>query len=158
MSLETVDLSFCRSITDLGISFLIQNCSQLARLHINSCTNITDGIDAIVSGGGLEYVSLSVLPIKVGERCINTTEAVTQISKELEGWQAIGRNCKNLELLTVWGCKKLCNLGLQALGDGCDKLSMLWVYDANCCSSSALEVFERKKPGVMFFYKALVRW
>ncbi|KAI3853655.1 hypothetical protein MKW98_025172 [Papaver atlanticum] len=202
-SLETVHLPRCYSITDLGISFLVQNCRELRSLCIDSCINITgigflecahtlasleaggcklkpEGINAIVSGGGLKYLCLKRLDefeveegfAKVEERfaeveqeCINT-EAVIMISKgcpslkelflsnceevELEGWEAIGQNCKELESLFLTGCQKLCDAGLQALCDGCNKFSILYVDSRkNSCSDSALELFERTKPGVM---------
>ncbi|KAI3940822.1 hypothetical protein MKW98_030141, partial [Papaver atlanticum] len=129
------------------------------------CKLTPEGIKAIVSGGGLEFLSLSATfePAKVGD-ISNETEAVMHISKgcpllkklilrnckevELEGWKAIGRNCKNLEDLTLYRCSKLCDLGLQALCNGCNKLSRLSVDTDDSCSSSALEVFKRKKINV----------
>ncbi|KAI3951807.1 hypothetical protein MKW92_009205 [Papaver armeniacum] len=181
-SLIHVTLSGCRSITDSGLNFFLQNCGELRSLCINFCSKITgigfsecpktltflgaqrcklkpEGIKAIISGGGLEYLSLSALgPIN--------TDTVVTISKgcpflkslvldhceevQLEGWEAIGRNCKNLEYLSVYECEKLCDLGLQALSNGCSKLSR-FVLDAdnNSCSTSALDLFMRKKPGVI---------
>ncbi|MCL7037963.1 hypothetical protein MKW94_029444 [Papaver nudicaule] len=189
-SLEIVNLSCCSSITDSGISFLLQNCRKLASLSIDYCSKITgtgflecpktlthveaggcelkpEGIKAIISGGGLEYPSLSA-PFelaKAGEGSINT-EAVATISKgypllkelnltncnevELEGWGVIGQNCKNLERLTVYGCRKLCDHGLQALCNGCNKLFRLNIDDNNSCSHSVLELFQRRKPNVIF--------
>ncbi|KAI3978304.1 hypothetical protein MKX01_013102 [Papaver californicum] len=179
--LEKVKLTCCDSITDSGISFLLQNCRQLSTLHLYLCRKITgigflgcpqtlthfeadkckltpEGISAIVSGGGLEYLRLCDMPR------INT-ETITTISKgcpllkelslsdceevELQGWQAIGRNCNNLELLNVYGCRKLCDLGLPALCNGCNKLQRLYIDYENSCSSSSLELFKRKKPNVM---------
>ncbi|MCL7034240.1 hypothetical protein MKW94_020367 [Papaver nudicaule] len=159
--LETIILSRSHLITDSGIRFLLQNCRKLGSLSIDSCSKITEGIEAIVSGGGLESLSLSALfeSAKDGEGSINT-KAVVMISKgcpllkkldltncnevELEGWEAIGQNCKNLERLTAYGCRKLCDRGLQALCQGCNKLSGLFIDDKNMCSRSALELFERK--------------
>ncbi|KAI3988635.1 hypothetical protein MKX01_026999 [Papaver californicum] len=104
-SMETVNLSFCQSITDSGISFLLQNCRKLRTLYIQSCSSITgigflecpktlthleaggckltlEGINAIVSGGGLENLCLSTPYVlrEVGEGSMNT-EAVITISK-----------------------------------------------------------------------------
>ncbi|XP_026397053.1 F-box/LRR-repeat protein 12-like [Papaver somniferum] len=158
LSLESVNLSFCGSITDSGISFLLQNCRKLRSLCVESCSSITgigfvecpktlihlvaggckltpEGITAIVSGGGLEELFLSTPYVlaEVGEGPINT-EAIMTISKgcpllkilnlsdceeiELQGWEAISRNCKDLVLLNVYGCTKLCDSGLQALCNG----------------------------------------
>ncbi|KAI3994658.1 hypothetical protein MKX01_027548 [Papaver californicum] len=171
-SLEFVNLASCCSITDSGISFLVQNCHQFQSLCILSCSSITGGcklkpkgIDAIVSGGGIEYLDLSTVLYPSGERCMNT-EVVMTISKgcpllkylslsnceevELEGWEAIGRNCNNLEFLYLTGCRKLCDLGLRALRNGCSKLSELCIGNVNSCSRSAVELFKSRRPNVMF--------
>ncbi|KAI3843478.1 hypothetical protein MKW92_000630 [Papaver armeniacum] len=190
-SLKTVDLSNCCSITDSGLSFLIQKCRQLYSLCIVSCSDITgigflgcaqtltrlqaggcklkpEGIRAVVSGGGLEYLDLKTpadwLDGVDEEGCIINTEAVITISKgcpllkelflsnceevELQGWEAIGLDCKELESLFVMGCQQLCDMGLQAIWDGCNKLSELYIdREKNSCSSSILELFQHKKPG-----------
>ncbi|MCL7033649.1 hypothetical protein MKW94_022479 [Papaver nudicaule] len=194
-SLKTVYLPRCLWITDLGISFLLQKCRELHTLSIRSCINITgigflgcahtladlvaggcrltpEGISAIVSGGGLEYLNLRTSEelAEVEERFMNiNTEAIVTISNgcpllkelflsdceevELEGWKAIGQNCKELSELFVMGCQKLCDLGLQAMCDGCNKLSDLYVdREKNNCSNFALELFKRKRPGVMCLY------
>ncbi|MCL7035322.1 hypothetical protein MKW94_003849 [Papaver nudicaule] len=162
-SLKDVDFRHCDSVTDSEISLLLRNCPELVSLCFLDCSSITEGINAIVSGGGLEYVTL-YHDSKSKEGSI-TTEAIATIAKgcpllkelilsnceevELQGWQAIGRNCQKLEYLCVYGCRKLCDLGLQALCDGCNKLSRLLVDDENSCSRSALELFKRKRPSVM---------
>ncbi|RZC63621.1 hypothetical protein C5167_025364 [Papaver somniferum] len=127
----------------------MQNCRELHTLFIDSCSAVTEGIDAIISGGGLEFLSLEAPneSDKVGEKSINT-EAVMKISKELEGWEVVGQNRKNLEHLTVHGCRKLCGPGLQALSYGCDKLSSLSVDDKNSCSEAALRIFINQRPPV----------
>ncbi|KAI3943294.1 hypothetical protein MKW98_029438 [Papaver atlanticum] len=196
-SLKEVKLSGCRSITDSGISFLIQNCGELHTLSIDSCSKITgigflgcaqilssltvggcklneDGINAIISGGGLEFLSFEAPceSVEVGEKSINT-EAVIKILKacpslkdlnlkncedvELEAWEAIGQNCKNLKRLAVYGCLKLCDLGLRALREGCNNLSSLSVDNKNSCSKSAPERFRRERPDVTVNIKCMVK-
>lgn len=71
---------------------------------------------------------------------------------EVEGLEAIGLNCTNLECLIAFGCRKLCKLGLQALCNGCNKLSRLYIDDDNNCSSFAVELFKRKKPDAMICF------
>lgn len=154
----TLYLNFCSSIT--GIGFL--RCAHaLKHLEAGGCKLTPHGINAIVSGGRLEYLSLST-PYelaKAGEGSINT-EAVMTISKgcpllkkldltnsmdvQLEGWEAIGRNCKKLESLYIYGCNKLCDIGLQALSNGCDKLRTVSVDNKNSCSTDALWLFKHK--------------
>ncbi|KAI3951818.1 hypothetical protein MKW92_009216 [Papaver armeniacum] len=189
-SLKMVNLSWCFSVTDSGISFLLQNCRELRSLYIFSCSSITgigflgcpktlthldagrcelnlEGIKAIVSGGGIEWLNLNDSAynfLKVHEGYINT-ETVMTISKgcpflkelflssctevKLEGWEAIGLNCTNLEILDVCWCTNLCDQGLLALSNGCNKLSKLYVNNVNNWSRSAVELFKSKKPDVM---------
>ncbi|MCL7050392.1 hypothetical protein MKW94_020929 [Papaver nudicaule] len=196
-SLEKVDLSWCKSITDSGISFLLRNCHKLGTLRINFCSNVTgsgflgcpktltsvvanryylkqEGINAMVSGGGLEHLRFSTSSefADYEEESINT-EAVITISKgcpllrelalqncdevELEGWEAIGLNCKNLESLDLFGASRsLCDLGLIALSNGCDKLSELSFCDDHRCSSSALELFKHERPNVDVIIKQYI--
>ncbi|XP_026459113.1 F-box/LRR-repeat protein 12-like [Papaver somniferum] len=193
-SLETVNLSQCCSITDSGLSFLLQNCRELRSLGISCCSSITgvgflgcsqtltqlgaggyklnqEVINAIISGGELEYLYLETAPdesAEFKERCIINTEAVLTISKgcpllkhlflsnceevELEGWKAIGMNCKELEQLYVMGCQKLCDIGLQAICDRCNKLIEFYIDgEKNSCGSSILEHFDGKKPELILW-------
>ncbi|KAI3901900.1 hypothetical protein MKW92_047619 [Papaver armeniacum] len=194
-SLKTADLSKCCSITDSGLSCLLQNCRELLSLSISCCSRITgigflgcawtltslgaggyklnqEVINAIVSGGELEYLYLETAPYESAEfkeRCIINTEAVLTISKgcpilkelflsnceevELEGYEAISMNCKELEKLYMMGCQKLCDIGLQAICDGCNKLIEFYIdAEKNSCSSSILEhYFDGKKPEVILW-------
>ncbi|MCL7027524.1 hypothetical protein MKW94_029823 [Papaver nudicaule] len=165
-SLQIVNLSKCQLISDSGVGFISQNCRELCSLCISCCgkikgtslhgcsqtlTNLeadncnfnTEGIKAIVSGGGLEHLNLAglwrhfsftgkgleligegfainLLVLNL-EDCISVnSRTVTVISKgcpllrewnlsgcsevDLEGWQAIGWNCHNLETLNLREC------------------------------------------------------
>ncbi|XP_026437260.1 F-box/LRR-repeat protein 12-like [Papaver somniferum] len=197
-SLETVNLSNCCSITDSGLSCLLQNCRELRSLFISYCSSITgigflgcsqtlnrlgaggykhnqEVLNAIISGGELEYLYLETAPdesAKIEDASIINidTEAVLTISRgcpllkelflsnceevELEGYEAIGMNCKELEKLYVMGCQRLCDTGLQAICDGCNKLIELYIdREKNSCSSSALEQFnfKGKKPELILW-------
>ncbi|XP_026443756.1 F-box/LRR-repeat protein 12-like [Papaver somniferum] len=157
--LDSLWIGSCSKIT--GIGFL--ECpNTLTRLGAGGCELTPEGVKAIVSDGGLTILHLS--PDDFGKGWVNT-ESVMTISKgcsSLEcfnlsnckkvgrgGWEAIGQHCKNLKILHVSGCRKLCDLGLQALRNGCNKLDKLIVDDDNSCSSFALKLFKREKPGVM---------
>ncbi|KAI3978306.1 hypothetical protein MKX01_013104 [Papaver californicum] len=163
--LSSLNIEFCMSIT--GNGFL--GCPQtLTYLEAGGCKLKPEGIKAIVSSGGLEGLDLSIpLKFAIVRQEYITTEAVITISKgcpllkklwledceevELEGWEAIGRNCTNLELLSAGGCRKLCDLGLQALCNGCNKLSRLYIGRVHDCSRSAVNLFKSRKPDVMIF-------
>ncbi|MCL7037950.1 hypothetical protein MKW94_006188 [Papaver nudicaule] len=188
-SLKEVDLGHCEgitdkgvevlakcSITDLGISFLIQNCSELRSLSTACTTNITgigflgcpktlirvdalamielttEGVKAIVSGGGIRILRLSsmiplsneaVLTISKGCPLLEVLYLGTCNEVDLEGWKAVGLYCGNLEELYLPGSHKLCDQGLMALCDGCSKLSCLMVEK---WSDFGRELFKRERP------------
>ncbi|KAI3940819.1 hypothetical protein MKW98_030138 [Papaver atlanticum] len=165
--LEKVTLVDCDSITDSGVSFLLRNCRKLSTLILYSCNNITgigflgcpqtltqleadkfkltpEGIGAIVSGGGLEYLRLFENAAKVNTETIMTISKGCPLLKELslsdceevelQGWQAIGQNCKNLELLLVLECKKLRDMGLEALRNRYNKFSIFSADGGDNCT------------------------
>ncbi|KAI3952638.1 hypothetical protein MKX01_013600 [Papaver californicum] len=174
-SLTEVDLSKCCAFTDSRISFLLQNCRKLSSLTINYCSNITgmgflgcaqtltcleargcelksEGFRAIVSGGGLEQLyllhSIYYEPDENEKGCVNT-EAVMTISKGCSLLKELSLSSQ-LEVLAVMGCQQLCDRGLQAIWDGCNKLYEFGIDgEKNSCSSFGLELFMRKKPGVV---------
>ncbi|KAI3843481.1 hypothetical protein MKW92_000633 [Papaver armeniacum] len=168
--LSSLTIDFCSNVT--GIGFL--GCAQsLTLLEARGCKLTPEGFHAIVSGGALEYLYLMpsiYYELADDEKGCNIgTETVMTISKgcpllkeltlsnceevELDGWKAIGLNCKELDVFFVMGCQKLCDMGLQAVCDGCKKLSELAIdREKNSCSSSALEIFMSRKPGVVYLY------
>ncbi|XP_026443770.1 F-box/LRR-repeat protein 12-like [Papaver somniferum] len=117
-SLKQVQLWGCQFITDSGIRFLLQNCRELHSLCIGCCTKITgigflnypktltrleasqcrfksQGVKAIVSGGGIEHLCL----LAPYEASINT-EALVTISKGCPLLkELILENCENVKLL-----------------------------------------------------------
>ncbi|KAI3940812.1 hypothetical protein MKW98_030131 [Papaver atlanticum] len=112
-------LQNCRELGLLSIRF----CSKITGIGFLECPKTLTKLKAIgckfkASGCGLDERILAAIVRKAGEGCIDT-EAVVTISKgcpllkkliltrcdniELEGWEAIGRKCKNLEILSVQG-------------------------------------------------------
>ncbi|KAI3980472.1 hypothetical protein MKX01_038644 [Papaver californicum] len=156
-SLQNVNLSECQLISDLGVRFVSQNCRELCHYH---CNLESEGIKAIVSGGVLEHLNLA------GSMVNNRTVAVILkgcpllrewnlgfcYMVDLEGWQAIGLNCNNLEELDVLMCLGLKDLGLQALCDGCSKLSKLYIGALSNISFPAEGMFNSKRPNVIRRY------
>ncbi|KAI3987417.1 hypothetical protein MKX01_042421 [Papaver californicum] len=165
--LSSLAINYCSNITCMGF---LGRAQTLTCLEARGCELKSEGFRAIVSGGGLEQLyllhSIHYEPDENEKGCVNT-EAVMTISKgcpllkelalssceevELDGWKAIGLNCKELEVLAVMGCQQLCDRGLQAIWDGCNKLYEFGIDgEKNSCSSFGLELFMRKKPGVVF--------
>lgn len=206
-SLKEVNLSFCPNITDLGILSLNQNCRQLRALKISWCAQIS-GVNflgcsptlafleaddcaiqskcftGILSGAGLEYLSLAcpreaiegLATIGLGFarnlKILNfwkcsfvTDDVVISISKgcpmlqewnlsgcvkiTISGWHSIGSECHNLERLHAFRCPELCDSGLLYLGNGCKRLSVLYVSSYySSVTSSGLQYFKTIREDV----------
>ncbi|MCL7024844.1 hypothetical protein MKW94_010714 [Papaver nudicaule] len=162
-SLEKVDLRSCQGITDLGIGLLVQNCHKISSLTIEDCSNVTglgflgspktlthvyaenvpklttEGIKAMVSGGGIQSLHLSgpavtdeaVIAISIGCPLLRLLWLDSCHEIQLEGWKAIGL------------CPQICEQGLRSLCNGCKKLSGLFVDD-----DFAKELFKRERSDV----------
>ncbi|KAL0369876.1 UNVERIFIED_CONTAM: F-box/LRR-repeat protein 12 [Sesamum angustifolium] len=134
--LRSVNISYCRNVTGVGF----QGCSQtLAYLEADSCKLEPEGISAIVSGGGLEYLNISKL-----KSCIHG----------ISGWESIGSKCRNLERLHVNRCRNLSDQGLQALRDGCRRLRKLYLGRCRLISSIAIEMFKCLRSDVQIMDEA----
>nr|GEV80591.1 hypothetical protein [Tanacetum cinerariifolium] len=129
-SLIEVNLAWCLSITDHGIRFLIQNCRQLKALKISWCNKIVGvgfqgcsaalahlqvdccaiepmGISQILSGGGLEYLSLCNL-----NKCTRG-----------HGLGAIGSGvAANLKILDLKMCTSVTDDAIISISKGCPLL------------------------------------
>ncbi|XP_026459509.1 F-box/LRR-repeat protein 12-like [Papaver somniferum] len=176
-SLEKVDLTKSNHITDSGISFLLQNCHKLGSLSITDCERVTgtgflgcpktltevsaygkqelttEGIKAIVSGGGLQSLYLSgntvndeaVIAISKGCPLLKVLRLKSCNEVQLEGWKAIGLHCRHLKALYLVECLKLCHVGLQALCNGCNQLSYFFT---DTCRVFAIDLFTRERRNV----------
>lgn len=207
-SLVEVNLAWCLSITDHGIWSLVQNCRQLKALKISWCNKIVGvgfqgcssalaylqvdccaidpvGISKILSGGGLEYLSLcnlnkctrghglgaigsgvaANLKILDLRMCTSVTDdAIISISKGCPllqewnlsfcdeigypGWESIGLYCDDLKTLHVNKCVKLCDRGLLALGNGCKRLSVLYMTECRLVTRYGIRIFKSLRADV----------
>ncbi|KAI3980467.1 hypothetical protein MKX01_038639 [Papaver californicum] len=127
-SLQKLNLSNCGSISDRGIRHLSQACQQLSAITISYCAKISgvgfhgfsqnlasveavccklepEGIQAIVSGGGLEYLDLSNLD--------NYGPQLNRIG---------GGFAKNLRVLNLRNCREVRNTVVIKISKGCPLL------------------------------------
>ncbi|KAI3958044.1 hypothetical protein MKW98_020686 [Papaver atlanticum] len=149
--LHALNIACCSRVTGIGFFGCPKTLTCVDAFDVPKLT--IEGIKAITSGGGIKSLRLS-------GNAVNN-EAVITISKscpvlkqlelefchgiQLEGWKDIGLYCTNLKALYVVDCPKLCHLGVQALCNGCDKLSFLF---ADSCNDYALDLFKRTRPNV----------
>lgn len=130
LGLEDVNLTHCLFTTDHGIRCLVQNCAHLYGIKINNCRNIKgigfhgcsqtlayleaescklelEGITSMVSGGGLEYLSVS-----------NLTWSIRG-----DGLSAIGGGyAKFLRVLNMRLCRTVGDEVVEVIAKGCPSL------------------------------------
>ncbi|KAI3461765.1 hypothetical protein Pfo_018428 [Paulownia fortunei] len=133
--LRAISISHCRSVNGIGF----QGCSQtLAYLEADSCKLEPEGILAIVSGGGLEYLNISNL-----SWCIHGPDLVAIdagfISKlrvlnfrlcRTIGDDAIVKIAQGCPLLEEWNlalCHEIRMVGWESIGSNCRNLERLHV-------------------------------
>ncbi|GJS98919.1 leucine-rich repeat domain, L domain-like protein [Tanacetum coccineum] len=108
----------------IGLGF----ASNLKILHFYKCSFIKDDAIIEISKGCplLQEWNLSVC-FQIGIR----------------GWESIGLYCKNLETLNVINCY-ICDAGLLALGNGCKRLSLLYIRKRNSAGYDDPSFFKSK--------------
>ncbi|KAL0436651.1 UNVERIFIED_CONTAM: F-box/LRR-repeat protein 12 [Sesamum radiatum] len=167
-TLKDVNVSFCSFISDHGIRALSQNCRHLTSINISHCGNVTgvgfqgcsqtlahlqadscklepEGILAILSGGGLEFLNISNLKSCIHGHGLATID-VGYISKlrvlNFRLWTTIGddaiakiaRGCPLLEEWNLDYCFEIRISGWESIGSKCHNLERLHVnHCRNLC-------------------------
>ncbi|KAL0436650.1 UNVERIFIED_CONTAM: F-box/LRR-repeat protein 12 [Sesamum radiatum] len=173
LTLKDVNLSYCSLISDQGIRALFQNCRHLRSIGISHCRNITgvgfqgcsqtlayleadscklepEGILAIVSGGGLEYLNISNLAWCIHGHGLATIDARFISKLRVLNFRlcrtidddAIVKIAKGCPLLEEWNlalCHEISILGWKSIGSKCRNLERLHVNRCrNLCDQGLL--------------------
>ncbi|XP_071728771.1 F-box/LRR-repeat protein 12-like [Rutidosis leptorrhynchoides] len=151
-SLIEVELSACSHITNCGIQHISQNCRQLRAFKIRNCEKVvgvglrgcsstltiinasscaldSNDVTEILSGGGLEYLCLSWpvnerMTMGQGLRSIGLGNGANLKVLDLHGCRSIE---DDVVISISKGCLSLCDKGLLCLGNGCKRLSVVWL-------------------------------
>nr|GEX42738.1 hypothetical protein [Tanacetum cinerariifolium] len=157
-SVKQVDLSGCYNITDTGIGYLNQNSRELIAIRISDCYNILDvgfrgssrslvsveaerrmldsnGVAAILCGGGLEYQTLPFMAhelraIGLGGNGANIK--ILDIGGSVVDNDAIMNIAKGCPLLQEWNlsrCKEIHFSGWKSIGLYCQNLKTIHVNE-----------------------------
>ncbi|KAL0369875.1 UNVERIFIED_CONTAM: F-box/LRR-repeat protein 12 [Sesamum angustifolium] len=173
LNLKDVNLSYCSLISDHGIRALSQNCRHLRSINISHCRNVTgvgfqgcsqtlayleadscklepEGISAIVSGGGLEYLNISNLAWCINGHGLTTIDA-RFISKlrvlnfrlcrtiDDDAIVKIAQGCPLLEEWNLALCHEISILGWESIGSKCRNLERLHVNRCRNLSDQGLQ-------------------
>lgn len=135
--LKQLNLSHCSKISDFGLGALSRGCRQLQAVRISFCSGLTgigfrgcsstlayveaescslepDGIEAIVSGGGIEYLDVS---------CINKIIFPVKGPHIEDVFAAIGGGfASSLRILNFRMCRTVRDASILAIAKGCPQL------------------------------------
>ncbi|CAK7349201.1 unnamed protein product [Dovyalis caffra] len=130
-ALRHINLSYCPLVSDRGLRALSQSCHQLEAVQVSHCSEVNgtgfqgcsptlthidadscklepEGIMAIVSGGGLEYLNVSRMNWWIS--------GVTTLA-------AIGAGfATRLRILNLWLCRTVDDESIAAIAEGCPSL------------------------------------
>ncbi|KAL3649232.1 hypothetical protein CASFOL_005635 [Castilleja foliolosa] len=160
-SLRDVNLSYCSLISDIGIRALSENCHNLRAVSISHSRNVTgagfrgcsntlayleadsckldpEGIRAVISGGGLEYLNISNLIWCVHGHGLSGIDALHVSNIKILnfrlcstiGDEAIVRIATGCPLLEEWNlalCHEVSVEGWESIGLNCRRLERLHV-------------------------------
>ncbi|CAN4102183.1 unnamed protein product [Withania somnifera] len=161
LALEDLNLSYCSRISDYGLRAISQNCRHLRAIRISFCRNLTgagfrgcsqtltyleadsgrldpNGVQCILSGGGLEYLSTinltwcprfdSAVAISVGFaaklRVLNFRSSRT-IGDDCI--MAIAKGCPSLQEWNLAICHGVKIAGWESIASNCHNLKTLHV-------------------------------
>lgn len=160
--LTSLDLSFCREISDSGILSLSEKCTSLSSLNLCGLNRVTDEAARSVCANCWSLKTLSLEDVfllddaafwfdrvRDGRRVagesmltsltsLSLRDCINISDRALEG---LSERCRQLEVLTLRGCEKLTSNAMRALIDPCHfKVGMcdsLLSLDLSYCSSVA---------------------
>lgn len=160
-ALKDVNLSYCSQISDDGIRALSKNCRFLRCINVSHCRGVNgtgfqncshtlsyieadscklepDGVQAMFSGGGLEYLDVSNLGWCIrghGFGAFDTrfTSKLTVLNFRVcryiddEAIMGIARGCPSLKEWNLALCHEISVVGWEAIASNCSTLERLHV-------------------------------
>ncbi|GMH25810.1 hypothetical protein Nepgr_027653 [Nepenthes gracilis] len=173
LGLEDVNLSYCWLITDHGIRVLVGNCSRISAIRISNCERVSgvgfegcsetlvyleaescklepEGIAAIASGRGLEYLNISNLSWcirgdglgKIGAGFATRLKVLNlRLCRSMgsESVAAIAKGCPSLQEWNLAWCHEVRLSGWESIALNCRNLEKLHVNRCrNLCDRSLM--------------------
>ena len=108
-TLQSLNIDFCKKITDAGVVLIVENCSNLQSLSLDSSLITDIGLGFLATRcSNLQYLHLALC------------DKITDIGVGL-----IAAGCSNLQFLQLGYCNKITDTGLELIAAGCSNLQHL---------------------------------
>ncbi|KAK7275303.1 hypothetical protein RIF29_16415 [Crotalaria pallida] len=105
--LESLYLSGCIELTDIGLSCLSSYGLNLQELHLDCCFKVTDHGLSLIASSCLSLVTISLY------RCVNITDT---------GLETLAHACSSMKSVNISYCSQISDEGLKALSQWCHQL------------------------------------
>lgn len=146
--LKSINLSFCVSITDVGLKYLAK-MSSLRELNLRACDNITDIGMAFLAERGSRITSLDVsFCDKIGDHALLHVSQGLFNLKSLslntcnisdDGIVKIASTLQDLETLNIGQCSKITDKALHTIADSMKQLKCIDLYGCTKITTVGLE-------------------
>ena len=136
--LTSLDLSFCRKVTDTGIVRLAKECPQLIELNLHYCHSLDNqSVIAVAQNCPMLKslnLSIGILTNELDDESITALANCKQLTNlNLSNCEEItdasvtkvAQSCTSLTNLNLYGCEKLTDASVIAVSQNCPELKVL---------------------------------
>ncbi|KAI4339322.1 hypothetical protein MLD38_024279 [Melastoma candidum] len=102
--LQSLDVSYCRKLTDLGLEAVAEGCPDLQRLYLEGCRFVTDKLLLSISHNCRKLKELGL------QGCNNVTD---------QGISDLVDRCHKVEFLDINKCSNIGDLGVSRVAECC---------------------------------------
>ncbi|XP_035775952.1 F-box/LRR-repeat protein 14-like [Anopheles albimanus] len=120
--LKELNLRACDNISDIGMAYLTEGCSAIATLDVSFCDKVADQAMVHISQGLFQLRSLSL------SACQITDEGLSRIAKSLH----------DLETLNIGQCSRITDRGLETIAEELVNLRAIDLYGCTRLTPAAL--------------------
>ena len=142
-TLTSLDVSYCRSLSDDSVSAIADKCRSLRYLNLSGLTRLTDASLSRVTHNcwGMEHLVVEGLSL--------LTDRVFEFDAERDGRRAADENMlKQLKKLNVAGCVRLTDSSPKTLSARCDRLTSIQTTGVHLLTTDgATHFFEDSTTG-----------
>lgn len=148
-TLQDVNLSTCRAITDAGLTSLLKNCADIHTFDISGCDSMTNhSLEALARRcAHLQHITLRVC-CWISDCGIGALAQRSPLLQTIDlsyccgitdvGVTALAVGCHKLQTINLSSCNNLTDAGISALALGCPELRVVNVSDCSAVTDECI--------------------